>query len=145
MDFADIPFNVPVIIQSVRQKKNLQNPVGTRMARCLVDNRDVLEQMILHRQLNDKVTIQSKRNGRFLQVRANGDCEFDSHEMNERALFTLETDSTCSIFFVSSFMGNVLHCNNENVARCGNTLRKYWEEWRIVEPRATSPTTPVEQ
>ncbi|KAE9086209.1 hypothetical protein PF010_g20173 [Phytophthora fragariae] len=145
MDLADIPFGVPVIIQLVRKQKNLQNPVGTKKARCLVDNRDIYEQMILHRQPNDKVAIQSMRNGRFLEVRVNGSCAFDSREMNERALFSLETDSTCSIYFVSSFMGNVLYCNDESVVGCGNARREYWEEWRIVEPRNTSTTTRVVQ
>lgn len=137
MDLADIPFDVPVIIQSVRKQKNLQNPVGTKKARCLVDNRDIYEQMILRRQPNDKAAIQSVRNGRFLQVRANGSCEFDAQEVNERALFALETDSTCSIFFVSSFMGNVLHATTKTspgaATRSGNS-GKNGELWSLALP-----------
>ncbi|OWZ01986.1 hypothetical protein PHMEG_00026534 [Phytophthora megakarya] len=135
MDLNDIPFGVPVIIQSVRTNKNLQNPVGTTKARCLVDNRDSYEEMVLHRQPNNKVAIESQRNNRFLEVRTNGACVFESREITERSLFVLETNSICSLFFVSSYMGNVLHCNDQHVARCANQLRELWEEWRIVEPR----------
>ncbi|OWY92416.1 hypothetical protein PHMEG_00038597 [Phytophthora megakarya] len=92
--------------------------------------------MVLHLQPNNKVAIESQRNHRFLKVRPNGDCVFESREITERSLFVLKTNSTCSIFFASSYyMGNVLHCNDQHVARCANNNRELWEEWRIVEPR----------
>ncbi|GMF21694.1 unnamed protein product [Phytophthora fragariaefolia] len=140
MDLTDIPFDVPIILQSLRKHKNLQNPVGTKMARCLADNRDVYEQVVLRHITDDKVAIQSARNDRFLQVRTNGDCVFDSTRLDDRDLFTMETDVACSIYFVSCFTGNVLQCNDDHSARCENQNRLDWEAWSIVEPRTTDAT-----
>ncbi|KAG7379430.1 hypothetical protein PHYPSEUDO_008575 [Phytophthora pseudosyringae] len=137
MDLSDIPFDVPVVLQSIRKGKNLQNPLGSKKARCLTDNRDIYEQLILHRVRDDKIAIQSGRNGRFLQVRAGGECVFDPKEPGEWELFTMETDSDCALFFVSCHTGNVLHCDDKNVAKCANQNREAWEAWRIVEPRTT--------
>ncbi|CEG45482.1 uncharacterized protein PHALS_01774, partial [Plasmopara halstedii] len=49
MDLSEIPFDVPVIIQSVYKLKSLQNPVGSNKARCLSFNRDIYEQLFLRR------------------------------------------------------------------------------------------------
>lgn len=141
MDLTEIPFDVPVILQSIRKGKSLQNPLGSKKARCLTDNRDLYEQVFLHRVRDDKIAIQSAHNGRFLQVRANGECVFDPKEPGEWELFTMETDSSCALYFVSCHTGNVLHCNDSNEARCANQNRQDWEAWRIVEPRINSIAT----
>ncbi|KAE8906801.1 hypothetical protein PF005_g22761 [Phytophthora fragariae] len=101
MDLSEIPFDVPVILQSARNRKNLQNPLGSKHARCLENNRDIYEQLILRRVRDDKVAIQCVRNGRFLQ------------------------------------------CGDFNVVKCKNQNRQYYEEWRIVEPRATAVVSPL--
>ncbi|KAF1793725.1 hypothetical protein GQ600_16981 [Phytophthora cactorum] len=66
MDLIEIPFDVPVILQSIRKRKSLQNPLGSKKARCLTDNRDIYEQVVLRRVRDDKIAIQSGHNGRFL-------------------------------------------------------------------------------
>uniref|UniRef100_A0AAV1TZT8 Uncharacterized protein n=1 Tax=Peronospora matthiolae TaxID=2874970 RepID=A0AAV1TZT8_9STRA len=56
----------------------------------------------------------------------------------------METNSECSLYFVSCHTGKVLQCADHGVVQCGNQLREYWEAWRIVEPRSTV-TTPQMQ
>ncbi|KAI9905542.1 hypothetical protein PsorP6_013465 [Peronosclerospora sorghi] len=136
MDLSDIPFGIPIILQSIYKVKNLQNPLGSKHARCLTDNRDGYEQLLLHR-IGDKVAIQAKRNDRFMRVCTNGDCVFDRREPRDSELFTMETDRNCALYFVSCLTGNVLQCDNNFVAKCDNTNRKGWEEWRIVMPLST--------
>ncbi|CAH0482851.1 unnamed protein product [Peronospora belbahrii] len=145
MDLSEIPFNVPVILQSIRVNKNLQNPLGSKKARCLTDNRDVYEQLILHRVRDDKVAIQSGHNGRFLHVRVSGECVFDSTDPGEWERFTMETDSDCALYFVSCHTGNTLQCDDHNVTRCANENRQYWEAWRIVEPRSIATTSQIQR
>ncbi|KAL3664902.1 hypothetical protein V7S43_010078 [Phytophthora oleae] len=145
MDLSEIPFNVPVIIESYHKKASLKNPLGSKKARCLTSNRDFYEQLILHRVRDDKVAIQSYHNGRFLQVRASGDCVFDSKEPGEWELFTMETDSDCALYFVSCHTGNVLQCDDCCVAKCDNQNRMHCEAWRILEPRTTAMTNQAER
>ncbi|KAE9004633.1 hypothetical protein PR003_g16648 [Phytophthora rubi] len=115
MDLSEIPFDVPVILQSARNRKNLQNPLGSKHARCLENNRDIYEQLILRRVRDDKVAIQCVRNGRFLQVRTTGECVFDPKEPGKNELFTMETNANCALFFVSCRTGNLLQCGDFNV------------------------------
>ncbi|KAG6972054.1 hypothetical protein JG688_00004146 [Phytophthora aleatoria] len=145
MDLTEIPFDVPVILQSIRKGKSLQNPLGSKKARCLTDNRDIYEQAVLRRVRDDKIAIQSGHNGRFLQVRASGECVFDPKEPGEWELFTMETDASCALYFVSCHTGNVLHCNDNNDARCANQNRQDWEAWRIVEPRTSATTNQMQR
>uniref|UniRef100_A0AAV1UQI9 Uncharacterized protein n=1 Tax=Peronospora matthiolae TaxID=2874970 RepID=A0AAV1UQI9_9STRA len=145
MDLSDIPFNVPVIIQMIRTKKNLQNPPGSKKARCQTDNRDIYEHVILHHVRDDKVAIQSRRNGRFLQVRTSGGCVFDPTEPGEWELFTMETNWKCSLFFVSCHTGNVLQCADPGIVQCANKHRESWEAWGILEPRSTATTSQMQQ
>ncbi|KAE9027811.1 hypothetical protein PR003_g7504 [Phytophthora rubi] len=140
MDLSEIPFDVPVILQSLFKRKNLQNPLGSKTARCLEDNRDVYEQLILRRVRDDKVAIQSVRNNRYLQVRTSGQCVFDPKAPGDWELFTMETDASCALFFVSCHTGLVLQCDDNCVAKCDNSNRLEWESWRILEPRSTTTT-----
>lgn len=144
MDLSEIPFDVPVILQSARSRKNLQNPLGSKHARCLENNRDIYEQLILRRIRDDKVAIQCVRNGRFLQVRTTGECVFDLKEPGQNELFTMETNVVeCALFFVSCRTGNLLQCGDFNVVRCENQNRQFYEQWRIVEPCATAVVPPL--
>ncbi|KAF1781586.1 hypothetical protein GQ600_1608 [Phytophthora cactorum] len=120
MDLIEIPFDVPVILQSIRKRKSLQNPLGSKKARCLTDNRDIYEQVVLQ-------------------------CVFDPKEPGEWELFTMETDASCALYFVSCHTGNVLHCNDNNDARCANQNRQDWEAWRIVEPRTSATTNQMQR
>lgn len=145
MDLSEIPFDVPVVLQSIRKQKNLQNPLGSKKARCLTDNRDIYEQLVLHHIRDDKIAIQCAHNGRFLQVRASGGCAFDPKEPGEWELFTMETDSDCALYFVSCHTGNVLQCDDSYVAKCTNHNRGAWEAWRILEPRTTATTNQAQR
>ncbi|KAG7399044.1 hypothetical protein PHYBOEH_009822 [Phytophthora boehmeriae] len=138
MDLSEVPFDVPIILQSLFKRRNLQNPIGSKKARCLEDNRDVYEQLILRRVRDDKVAIQSARNDRYLQVRAGGECIFDPKQPGEWDLFTMETDSDCALYFVSCHTGNVLQCDELGVVKCANQNRQLCEAWGIVEPRTTA-------
>ncbi|CAI5721513.1 unnamed protein product [Hyaloperonospora brassicae] len=145
MDLSEIPFNVPIIIHSIRMQTNLQNPLGSKKARCLTNNRDMYEHVILHRVRDDKVAIQSRRNGRFLQVRTCGECVFDPTEPGDWELFTMETNAECSLYFVSCHTGKVLQCADNGIVQCANQLREYWEAWRIVEPRTSATISPMKE
>ncbi|EGZ10552.1 hypothetical protein PHYSODRAFT_347508 [Phytophthora sojae] len=138
MDLSDIPFDTPVILRSLFARKSLQNPFGTKKARCLEDNCDLYEQMILRRVRDDKVAIESARNSRFLQVRAAGECVFDPKEPGEWELFNMETDQDCALYFVSCHTGNVLQCDENGVVKCANENRQVCEGWGIVEPRSSA-------
>lgn len=143
MDLTELPFDVPIILHSLHTSKNLQNPLGSTKARCLGDTRDTYEQLILRRVRDDKVAIQCARNERFLKVQSAGSCVFDLKEPGETELFTMETNDSCSLFFVSCQTGNVLKCDNDGVAKCDNTNRHKWESWRILEPRSPAPPPSV--
>ncbi|GMF21543.1 unnamed protein product [Phytophthora lilii] len=140
MDLSDIPFDVPVILRSLFKCKSLQNPLGSKKARCMNSNYDLYEQMVLHRVRDDKIAIKSVYNGRFLQVRAAGECIFDPKEPGKWELFTMETDQDCALYFVSCHTGNVLQCDENGVVKCANENRQICEGWGIVEPRATAAT-----
>ncbi|KAG6587015.1 Phosphatidate cytidylyltransferase [Phytophthora cinnamomi] len=146
MDLSEIPFDVPIILQSLYQRKNLQNPLGAKSARCVDDSRDVYEQLVLRRVRDDKVAIHCARNGRFLQVRASGECVFDAKAPGDWELFTMESDASCALFFVSCHTGNALQCDDKCVAKCANGNRQLWEKWRVLEPRSVgaAPTPQVQ-
>ncbi|KAE8906841.1 hypothetical protein PF005_g7063 [Phytophthora fragariae] len=143
MDLSDIPFDTPVILRSLFARKSLQNPLGSKKARCLEDNRDVYEQMILRRIRDDKVGIESARNGRFLEVRVAGECVFDPKEPGEWELFNMETDQDCALYFVSCHTGHVLQCDENGIVKCANENRQVCEGWSIVEPRASVASSQV--
>ncbi|KAL4150519.1 hypothetical protein PRNP1_009921 [Phytophthora ramorum] len=135
MDLSNVPFDVPIILQSVRKGSNLQNPVGSNLARCLVDNRDLYEQLTLRRVQGDKISLKAAHNGRCLQVLASGECIFVAKEPGHSELFTIETDSTGCLYLVSCHTGKVLQCDDNNVVKCANHNRRGFEAWRILEPR----------
>ncbi|KAL4094504.1 hypothetical protein PRIC1_010165 [Phytophthora ramorum] len=86
--------------------------------------------MILRRVRDDKIAIESGRNGRFLQVRAAGECVFDPKEPRQWELFTMETDADCAVYFVSCHTGNVLQCDENEVIKCANENRQLCEAWK---------------
>ncbi|RLN87629.1 hypothetical protein BBJ28_00027158 [Nothophytophthora sp. Chile5] len=135
MDLSELPLDEPVILHSLYTSKNLQNPFGSKVARCLHDNKDAYEEVILRRVGEDKVVIESARNGRFLQVRTNGSCYFDA---KEAGAWAMETDTDCRLYFVSCHTGNTLQCTGNGVAQCTSGNRGDWEAWRIMQPRATA-------
>ena len=145
MDLSEIPFDTPIIIHSIRMQMNLQNPLGSAMARCLTDNRDVYEHVILHRVRDDKVAIQSRRNGRFLRVRPSGLCMFGLTETGYWDLFTMETNAECSLHFVSCHTGKVLQCADNGVVECAKHNGGDKVAWRIVEPRTSAAITPMQE
>ncbi|RLN97410.1 hypothetical protein BBJ28_00026741 [Nothophytophthora sp. Chile5] len=140
MDLSELPLDEPVILHSLYTSKNLQNPFGSKVARCLHDNKDAYEEVILRRVGEDKVVIESARNGRFLQVRTNGSCYFDAKEAGAWEFFTMETDTDCRLYFVSCHTGNTLQCTGNGVAQCTSGNRGGYEGWRIMQPRDTAGT-----
>jgi hypothetical protein len=57
----------------------------------------------------------------------------------------METGADCALCFVSCHTGNVLQCDDNNVAKCANQNRQYWEAWRIVEPRVGATVDQVQR
>ncbi|KAL4150539.1 hypothetical protein PRNP1_009941 [Phytophthora ramorum] len=94
--------------------------------------------MILRRVRHDKIAVESGRNGRFLQVRAAGECAFDPKELGQCELFTLETDADCALYFVSCHTANVLQCDENGVIKCADENRQLCEAWNLARllPRA---------
>ncbi|CAI5719219.1 unnamed protein product [Hyaloperonospora brassicae] len=145
MDLSDIPFNTPIIMQSLHTQKNLQNPPGSKIARCVTDNRDMYEHVILHRVRDDKVAIQSRRNVHFLRVRPSGICMFVLTEIAYWDLFTMETNAECSLHIVSHYTGKVLQCADNGVVECAKHNGGDRVAWRIVEPRTSATITPIQE
>ncbi|OWZ20108.1 hypothetical protein PHMEG_0005516 [Phytophthora megakarya] len=135
-----IPYDVPVILQFVRTQTNLQNPPGSRKARCYVDYRDVYEQMLLHSVGEKKVTIQAVDSARYLQVSARGICVFDPSNGGSWERFVMESDSDGYLHFISCHLGTILKCKENGVVECTGKNLYNWTAWRIVEPRATIST-----
>ncbi|KAG6961195.1 hypothetical protein JG688_00009227 [Phytophthora aleatoria] len=137
-----IPYGVPVILQSVRTEKNLQNPPGSRKARCLVDNRDIYEHVVLHSVGEHKVSIQATHSDRYLQVSACGSCVFDPKNDGAWGRFSIESDPDGYLLFVSCHLGPILQCDKNGVVKCTSDNLHYWGIWRIVEPRVTISYVP---
>ncbi|RLN89543.1 hypothetical protein BBJ28_00018055 [Nothophytophthora sp. Chile5] len=115
MDITELPFGVPIILHSVHAGKNLENPFGAMKARCLRDNRDAYEEEILCHLPKDRVAIKSEHNDRFLRAQVGGSCVFDSKEVGLWESFTMETDASCRLNFVSVHLGKTLQsCQNEH-------------------------------
>ncbi|OWZ03186.1 hypothetical protein PHMEG_00025126 [Phytophthora megakarya] len=131
MDLSDIPFGVPVILQSLSDSLSLQNPHGSIQATCMNNNRDVYEQMILHR-VGDTVTIESARNGRFLQVDQTGECVFGTKVAGEAEHFKVETNCAGALIFVPTnhTYGCNLACDSGGIVYCGRQRGV----WKIVAP-----------
>ncbi|KAG7379433.1 hypothetical protein PHYPSEUDO_008577 [Phytophthora pseudosyringae] len=138
-----IPYGVPVILQSVRTQKNLQNPPGSRKARCLADNRDVYEHVVLHSAREHKVSIQAAHSGRYLQVSTCGSCVFDPKSDGPWERFSIESDSDGYLHFISCHLGTVLQCDQSGVVKSTSDNLFYWGIWRIVEPHATVSFGPL--
>ncbi|KAJ8535145.1 hypothetical protein ON010_g13593 [Phytophthora cinnamomi] len=133
-DLVGRAYHPAVALPAQEPAKPARRQVGAQRGR---QSRRV-EQLVLRHVRVDKVAIQCARNGRFLQVRASGECVFDAKAPGDWELFTMESDASCALFFVSCHTGNALQCDDKCVAKCANGNRQLWEKWRVLEPRSVA-------
>ncbi len=90
---------------------------------------------------DNKIIIQSRWNGRNLQVQESGWCKFENHNKELWEKFDVESDKDGKVYFISCHTGNVMQCDENGYARCDNKNRLEWEAWTIVSPHTTAMMT----
>lgn len=130
-----IPLNTPVCLQG-HTKKNLQNEFFWRTAKCNNRNMKGWEQMEIKKIHNGKFIIQSRWNGRNLQVQPNGRCVFDNHNELLWEQFDIEAVGDGRYIFISCHTGKLMQCDAHGVVWCANSYadRGDWEMWNIIFP-----------
>ena len=136
----NIPLNVPICLKA-HTGNNLQNEFVWRTARCNNQGTGSWEQMVLIQSDDNKIMIQSRWNGRYLQVQGDGFCVFANHEPQMWEKFTVECDMHGNVYFISCHTGNVLQCDQDGRVRCVNQNRLGWEAWTLVCPKTSKMLT----
>ena len=136
----DIPLNTPICLKA-HTGNNLQNEFFWRNGRCNNQNTEAWEQMMLIKTEDEKIIIQSRWNGRNLQVQESGQCVFANHNQELWEKFEMESDKDGKVYFISCHTGNVMQCNEDGFAWCVNKNRQPWEAWTIILPENTSMMT----
>jgi hypothetical protein len=136
----DIPLNTPICLKA-HTGNNLQNEFFWRNGRCNNQNTEAWEQMMLIKTEDEKIIIQSRWNGRNLQVQESGQCVFANHNQELWEKFEMESDKDGKVYFISCHTGNVMQCNEDGFAWCVNKNRQDWEAWTIILPENTSMMT----
>ena len=136
----DIPLNTPICLKA-HTGNNLQNVFGSRLGCCVNRNTQGWEQLELIKCEDGKIIIQSRWNGRNLQVQECGKCVFANHNQGLWEKFDVETDKDGKVYFTSCHTGNVMQCDENGFARCVNKNRLEWEAWTIINPNSCSIMT----
>jgi predicted metal-binding protein len=125
----DIPLNTPICLKA-HTGNNLQNEFFWRNGRCNNQNTEAWEKMMLIKTEDEKIIIQSRWNGRNLQVQESG--QFANHNQELWEKFEVESDKDGKVYFISCHTGNVMQCNQDGFAWCVNKNRQSWEAWTII-------------
>jgi hypothetical protein len=136
----DIPLNTPICLKA-HTGNNLQNEFIWRRGRCDNQNTQAWEQMVLIESADNKIIIQSRWNGRNLQVQESGQCVFANHNQGLWEKFDVESDENGKIYFISCHTGNVMQCDEHGFARCVNQIRDESKVWDIVYPHSSAMMT----
>ena len=136
----DIPLNTPICLKA-HTGNHLQNEFIWRNGRCHNQNTEAWEQMELIQTADNKIIIQSRWNGRNLQVQESGLCVFANHNQELWEKFDVESDKNGKLYFISCHTGNVMQCDENGFARCVNKNRLEWEAWTIVYPHSSAMMT----
>lgn len=132
-----IPLNRPVCLKA-HTGNNLQNEFILRRGRCNNGNTQAWEQLIFLKTNDGKIIIQSRWNGRNLQVKENGECVFANHNQDLWEKFDVEMDEKGYVYFISCHNNNVMQCDERGSVQCANKNRLEWERWQIIYPEETS-------
>mmetsp|Transcript_15896 Transcript_15896/g.22414 ORF Transcript_15896/g.22414 Transcript_15896/m.22414 type:complete len:230 (-) Transcript_15896:21-710(-) len=132
----DIPLNTPIYLKA-HTGNNLQYNSESGRAHCKNQNTKAWEQMVLIQTADKKIIIQSRWNGRNLQVKESGLCVFANHNQELWEKFDVESDKDGNIYFISCHTGNVMQCDWNGYAQCLNENRLAWEAWKIIYPETT--------
>ena len=92
---------------------------------------------------NGKFVIQSRWNGRNLQVQPDGRCVFANHNKLLWEQFDILADGNGRFLFVSCYTKKLLQCYQNYTVWCANSMEKRgnWEAWSILFPDSTSMMT----
>jgi hypothetical protein len=120
-----IPINTPICLKA-HTGNNLQNEFIWRTCRCVNQNTLAWEQLLLIKTNDDKYIIQSRWNGRNLQVQESGKCVFANHNQELWEKFDVEVRDG-KLYFISCPTGNVMQCNQHGFAWCENKNRLEWD------------------
>lgn len=112
----------------------MQNELFSRDARCNNRNLEAWEQLIFLKSKDNKLIIQSRWDGRNLQVQPNGRCVFANRNQLLWEKFEIESDNVGRVYFTSCHTGNVMTCNINNSAWCHGKRHGPEEAWTIVFP-----------
>lgn len=137
---VNIPLNTPICLKA-HTGNNLQNEFGWRRGCCKNQNTEAWEQMLLLPTPDNKIIIQSRWNGRNLQVQESGLCVFANHNQELWEKFDVECDENGKVYFISCHTEKYMQCENNGFAVCANKNRGGWEAWTIVYPHTTSMMT----
>lgn len=136
----NIPLNTPICLKA-HTGNNLQNEFCWEKGRCNNQDTGAWEQMILLLTPDNKIIIQSRWNGKNLQVQESGMCVFANHNQELWETFDVECDLDGKVYFISCHTGKVMQCNHEGYAFCANENRQEWEAWTIIDPETTAMMT----
>lgn len=138
----DVPLNTPIYLKA-HNGRILTNKGAGYFA---YQSSQVSFQTIqLIRTADNKIVIQSKSNGKSLQVRKSGYCVFANRNQLLWEKFDIEKDQSGKIYFISCHTGNVMRIDGKGFARCINMNRAKWSALTIdPEPRFDIPlNTPI--
>eukprot|EP00612_Vaucheria_litorea_P008317 CAMPEP_0171484338 /NCGR_PEP_ID=MMETSP0946-20130122/8753_1 /TAXON_ID=109269 /ORGANISM="Vaucheria litorea, Strain CCMP2940" /LENGTH=216 /DNA_ID=CAMNT_0012017025 /DNA_START=128 /DNA_END=775 /DNA_ORIENTATION=+ len=136
----DIPLNTPIYLKA-HTGNNLQYNSESGRAHCKNQNTKAWEQMVLIQTADKKIIIQSRWNGRNLQVKESGLCVFANHNQELWEKFDVESDKDGNIYFISCHTGNVMQCDWNGYAQCLNENRLAWKAWEIIDPETAETWT----
>ena len=116
---------------------------------CRNENKKAWEQLIFLKTEDGKIIIQSRWNGRNLQIQKNGQCVFAKNKHNPQITkichllekFEVECDEAGNVYFVSCHALNVMQCNEHGIVKCVNKNRSERKQWKIVYPPKTQIMT----
>ena len=136
----NIPLNTPICLKA-HTGNNLQNEFLWGKGHCHNPNTAALEQIILIQTADNKIIIQSRWNGKNIQVQESGLCVFANHNQELWEKFDVECDHDGKVYFISCHTGNVMQCDANGCVKCDNKNRLGWEAWTIVCPETTKMMT----
>ena len=135
-----VPLNTPLCLKG-QNGCNIQNEFCRRNALCRNTNTGPWEQLILLQTDDKKIIIQSRWNGRNLQVQPSGRCVLANHNQEHFEKFDVEVNGEGHIYFISCHTGNLMQCTGNGSVWCVNQNRQSWEAWSSVYPHDTNMMT----
>jgi hypothetical protein len=136
----DIPLNTPICLKA-HTGKHLHNEIFTGNGRCKNQSTGAFEQMMLIQTDDNKIIIQSRWNGRNLQVQESGRLVFANQNQGLSEKFRVKSDMDGRVYFISCQTGNAMQCNQDGFVCCVNYNLEPLAAWTIISPENHSPMT----